>query len=161
MSFLRHLRGVVKIAMMTGFCAVILGCVPKIALKPVAHPEKTWAQDKKLLEGLRNWSFDGVVGGRFKKKPFNANLEWVQLGDHFELTLSGPLSIGQTVVKGQPGQVTLTDYHGKVYRAHHLNDLLKNKIGWKVPVTQLQSWLKGVPVPNQPAQIKLNEYGLL
>ena len=161
MRFVRISRYVV--CMLVGFmlCLGLSACAPRVLLKPVANPKQAWLKNKKALAGLSRWSFDGVVGGRYRNKAFNANINWQQSGDQFKIILSGPLSIGQTIISGKPGQVELTDYHGKVYQAKSVSDLMVQQLGWQVPALYLMNWIKGVPVNQNIPTISLNTYGLM
>jgi outer membrane lipoprotein LolB len=50
---------------------------------------------------------------------------------------------------------------GGVYRAKTSNELFEQRIGWKIPVTALAWWVRGISAPGRWEMRELDEHGNL
>ena len=140
----------------------LVGCATFHApMKAVENPELAWPKYRQRIQALADWQAHGVVGVSWPGNAQSANVSWVQSGSHFSLEFYGPLGIGATYIKGQPGQVTLITSKGKHLHANSAEALMQQSLGWSVPVEGLVYWVRGIPAPGAFVSYQLNRYGLL
>lgn len=92
-----------------------------------------------------HWLAEGKMGLRVADKGGNLNFVWLQEGDVYMLTLSGPLGAGRTELSGGPGGVTLRNGNTGSVSAATPEELLEAVTGYRAPVSHLAHWLKARP----------------
>ncbi|MFP5430929.1 MAG: lipoprotein insertase outer membrane protein LolB [Gammaproteobacteria bacterium] len=94
---------------------------------------------------FNHWLAEGKMGLRVADKGGNLNFVWLQEGDAYTLTLSGPLGAGRTELSGGPAGVTLRNGDTGAIRAASPEELLESVTGFRAPVSHLAHWLKARP----------------
>lgn len=120
-------------------------------------PKQTWAVRSQQLSQLKNFQAQGVLSVYYRKKLTIANFAWQQMGDRYQIKLSGPWGLGSEILMGQPGRVTLIRSSHERYTAVSPEVLLSQQLGLHLPVTALIFWARGIPAPLHPTQIKFND----
>jgi outer membrane lipoprotein LolB len=115
-----------------------------------AQSTVTWESRQALLAQLHNWKVTGKIAVITAKDSGSANVDWAQHGQNFTLSLYGPLGANAISMNGTPGHVTLKTNDGKIITAPTAEQLLADQWGWKLPLSYLQYWVRGLPVPNLP-----------
>jgi len=75
----------------------------------------------------------------------SGRFQWQQTGEVIEFRLSAPLSNQTWQLQGLPGAYALTDSKGQVMQNASAEQLIQDASGWTLPVTQLRSWVLGLP----------------
>lgn len=83
-------------------------------------------------------------------------LFWLQRQDYYDIRLSGPLGRGAARLTGRPGQVSLEVANQGRYEAPSPEALLEEQVGWKLPVSHLVWWVRGLPAPESKSRLSLN-----
>ncbi|WNO09562.1 lipoprotein insertase outer membrane protein LolB [Teredinibacter sp. KSP-S5-2] len=100
---------------------------------------------------LKNWSAEGKVGLRMYDSSRSASFSWKQRGKNTYLHLWGPFGQGSVYVTVHNGETCLQQ--GNVVNcANSPEELLKEQVGWTLPVSDLIYWIKAVPSPRQALQ---------
>ena len=120
-----------------------------------------WQQHKDQVSQLNGWEISGKMGLRAEKRDgkiesASATLFWLQRQDYFDIRLSGPLGRGAARLTGRPGQVSLEVANQGRYEAVSPEALLEEQIGWKLPVSHLVWWVRGLPAPDSKSRLSLN-----
>lgn len=111
---------------------------------------------------LKSFIVEGKVAFSHKKEGGNASISWEQHGARYAIHLYGALGSGSIEIYGRPGFVGLVESNGKTHEAANAEQLIRNVMGWDIPVSPLQYWLQGLPVPgSKAAGIKLDRQGRL
>ena len=126
-----------------------------------SNPKITWEQQRVKLSKLNHWNLSGVIGIISNNHGESANFNWSQNRHTFKIEISGPLGIGAVYLNGDKNQTTLISSKGKRYTANNPEELMYTQMGWYVPIKGLYYWVKGMPIPNQPARKRLNNLGLI
>lgn len=155
------MRASYRLAVVIVFAFVLAGCstLPKT---PLNTREAYWRHHEQAVQARTDWTLDGSFGLRVDRRGWSAGLRWRQVGNLFHIEIYDPL--GRTVAKltGHPGEVTLEDEHGQVYRADSAAALMKRVLGWSLPVAGLSYWVRGVPVSGvHVAGLQLDDRGRL
>jgi len=107
---------------------------------------------------LGNWQLSGKLGIRSEQQNQSAYLNWQQCGKSFDIRLSGPLGQGSARLQGSDKTVSLQT-NDQLSTASNAEQLLLQELGWSMPVSQLQYWVRGVPSPAQGYRINKDNSG--
>ena len=125
----------------------------------VTPPSETWQSP--TATDIANWQFTGRVSLTRAEEGWHAGLSWQQQADQFQLKISGPLGQEAFRLSGTAAGVTLEDADGKILRADDAESLLLQTIGWRLPVTGLKYWVRGLAVPGVYASERRDLQGRL
>jgi outer membrane lipoprotein LolB len=135
---------------------ILAGC----AQAPVYHGKENrtaWhARHMRLLE-IEHWHLHARAGsaGLF---GWTGSVNWQQKGALFDVHVSGPLGMGGMHIHGAP-EAVIVRAHGKTYTTNHPEAFLEKNLGVSFPVAGLRYWTLGVPVPDVPAQVRVDQHG--
>lgn len=149
--FARHLIVFSLIALLAG-CA---GLGPRESVQGQGNAAQ-WNQHKQQLSHLDGWQISGKVGIRAPKDSGSGTLYWLQRQDYYDIRLSGPLGRGAARLTGRPGQVALEVANQGRYEAPDPETLLQDQLGWKLPVSHLVWWVRGLPAPDSKSRLTLD-----
>ncbi|MDD2054702.1 lipoprotein insertase outer membrane protein LolB [Pseudomonas putida] len=149
--FARHLIVFSLIALLAG-CA---GLGPRESVQGQGNAAQ-WNQHKQQLSHLDGWQISGKVGIRAPKDSGSGTLFWLQRQDYYDIRLSGPLGRGAARLTGRPGQVALEVANQGRYEAPDPETLLQDQLGWKLPVSHLVWWVRGLPAPDSKSRLTLD-----
>ncbi|MGH8419928.1 MAG: lipoprotein insertase outer membrane protein LolB [Pseudomonas sp.] len=148
---LRHILAFSLIALLAG-CA---GITSHEAVQGKGDASK-WRVNKEQLASLDGWQINGKVGIRAPKDSGSGTLFWLQRQDYYDIRLSGPLGRGAARLTGRPGAVSLEVANQGRYDAPDPETLLKDQLGWKLPVSHLVWWVRGLPAPDSKSSLTLD-----
>lgn len=101
------------------------------------------------LNPLQSFRAFGKVAFHDGKRGGTASLEWQQSLQQYSILLMGALGIGSLQVSGTPGHVTMVTSDGQTTEASTPEALIRQKLGWLIPVSPMQYWLKGLGAPGE------------
>lgn len=129
------------------------------AQKGVDLPDiSAWETRQSVLSQLSNWQFNGRIAVKTNDDGFNGKLRWLQDGDAFSATVSGPLGIGTVRIEGDvDGRVQITDKDGVRTVLRDVEQELYYRYGWTIPVQSLRYWVLGIPDPRIPATTEFDD----
>ena len=123
---------------------VISGC----SSRPLIAPEEVSAEPN---AELWHWQIEGRLALNDGQERHNANFNWQQQGAHYQLSFFGPLGQGSARLDGQPFHVSLTTSSGEQLHAASPEGLIRQGLGWQLPLSNLVYWVRGLPAPG-PSQ---------
>jgi len=126
-------------------CLLLAGCAS--APRMDAPVNADWQARHALLEALTLWEFTGRIGVRDDKESHSSRIRWQQQGDNYVINLWGTLNAGATEITGRPGEVILEQEGEPRLTAASAEDLVREQLGYELPVAQLTYWIKGIPAP--------------
>jgi outer membrane lipoprotein LolB len=118
----------------------------------------SWKTRKQQLQQIKNWQIQGAIAIRTKKQASSASVSWQQKGKQYKINLFGPLGSGAVTISGQPGNSILQTANKQIFKAKTPEQLLKQELGWNVPVSNLYYWIRGLPNPHISAKLKFDKY---
>ena len=148
---LRHLIGAAALALLAG-CSSF---GTHEALEGQGNAT-AWNAHKARIATLDGWQIDGKVGIRAPRDSGSGTLFWLQRQDYYDIRLAGPLGRGATRLTGRPGAVTLDVSGQGSYQADSPEALLEQQLGWRLPVSHLLWWVRGLPAPDSRSQLTLD-----
>jgi outer membrane lipoprotein LolB len=120
-------------------------------LPPALPAQTSWDVRRPALQARQHFQLQGRVAVAAGSEGFNANLRWLQDGDHSQLTLEGPLGVGGAQVTASRNQLTLVTSRGERIESDAAHAELQARLGFDPPLSALRYWVLGVPEPGQPA----------
>ncbi len=146
-----------------GILALLLaGCsIAPLRPPPVENPARTWQTRESDLSLLRSWDVSGRLALRTAHDGGQAALRWVWYDDEYTIDLSGPLGRGLVRLRQDRNGASLEDADRHVYHAKNAERLLVETTGWRIPLNGLSYWIRGLPVPGVPHELKLDSAGRL
>jgi outer membrane lipoprotein LolB len=131
-------------------CSLLAACVtPRRAPAP---PAVGWEQRVADLQRLDTWRLDGRVAVAVGTQGWQATLNWQQQADSTVVHLAGPLGVGAMVLKRTADGLSL---NGAPPSSAVLAQL-RERLGFELPLDELRFWLRGVPDPRAPSELKRN-----
>ena len=119
-----------------------------------------WEDHRQDMLALQDWTLEGRVGARTGDEGANFSVYWQQHQDFYNIRLSGPLGQGGAAVSGGPGHAELRTSDG-TWTAGSLDELLAQTTSLDLPLDLMQYWVRGIPSPRSPAELRLNDVPLL
>ena len=97
----------------------------------------------------RSAPFDilGRVLVTYNGKSFTSNVRWLHSAERDELWLLTPTGQALAHIVDSPTGATLTGADQTAYHASSVESLTQRALGWELPLTHLQYWVRGAPVP--------------
>jgi outer membrane lipoprotein LolB len=120
-------------------CTLIVGCAT-VVVQP---------RDRQPFDLL------GRISTTYSGGNVSANVRWEHVAERDEIWLMTPT--GQTMAHAldSAAGVVLTRADRQEYRARNVEDLTRQALGWPLPLSQLQYWVRGLAVPgSQPAEVE-------
>jgi outer membrane lipoprotein LolB len=119
--------------------ALLVGCA-SIAI----HPRDPQPFD--LLGRVSATHSGGVV---------TANVRWEHAADRDEIWLMTPTGQTMAHIVDSAAGVVLTRADRQEHRARNVETLTRQALGWPLPLSQLQYWVRGLAVPgSSPAEVE-------
>lgn len=133
--------------------AIILlaACAPQPPRPPVNAAANT-----ALAQRLDHWELSGKIALRRGDRGHSGFLTWRQNGERYRIRVSGPLGTGGFTVDGSPQAVTLITADRQLTAASP-EQLLDKALGWRIPVSPLIYWVRGLPAPGGLESIYYNQ----
>lgn len=138
--------------------AVLLSACSSIA--PPAEENSDWARLRDQLREFDSWELRGRVNVRYDNESHTPRINWLQQNVEYHIRLWGTFNAGNTLIVGRPGYVTLEN-GGETLDASSPEELILQQLGYELPVSQLNYWIKGLPSPDSEAQLSFNELNQL
>lgn len=117
---------------------------------------KRWQAHKAQVTALDGWQISGKVGIRAPKDSGSGTLFWLQRQDYYDIRLSGPLGRGAARLTGRQGNVLLEVANQGRYEAESPEALLEEQLGWRLPISHLLWWVRGLPAPGSKSRVTLD-----
>lgn len=129
---------------------------------PSVLPQQiSWQTREAVLAKINQWHLNGKLAVHTPRDSGSATIDWTQHQDHYQISLYGPLGSGGMTLSGHEGHIVLKTNDGKRYTANSPENLLAEHWGFKLPVSNLRYWVRGMPVPGLMAQSHQDRFGRL
>ena len=134
---------------------LVSGCA---ALAPEPPPpELDWKARSEHLARLDCWELSAKMGIRSGDEAHGVVVEWIQSGSNYEIDLYGPLGVGSASIAGRPGWVTMQVSSNRMMVGRDPEALVEQEFGWKLPLSNLVYWVRGLPAPGAKDYASLDD----
>lgn len=120
-----------------------------------------WIAHRNSIAALQHWQVQGRIAVSDDNQGWSANFDWQQHGESFRIRLRGPFGQGAVELLGDEKGVRLLQADKHVVYASSAEDLLHQQTGWRLPVSSLRFWLRGLPVPDVASNFRVDLQGRL
>ena len=146
----------------------VLACAALLSARAVRPPhaglegQAAWQRHLAWVRAHPDWRLRGRFALTVGHKGLSGGLHWRERGDHYRMEVFGPLGRTQAVLEGGPASVTLQLAGKPPRRAPSAQALMREALGWSLPVAGLRYWVRGIPAPGAPpAQLRFDAEGRL
>lgn len=150
-----------RFLILSGSFALLAGCTT-LKLPPLPAPTQyqviPWQTRQSQLDQLQQWNIDGALSVQYGNQSNIANYTWQQNGDRFQIGINSSLNVYSVVIVGQPGNVVLYETQKRTITAESPEVIMRQRLGWSLPVSLLRFWIKGEPAPGK-YQVQLDKFG--
>lgn len=129
--------------------AVLAGCAP-VSRRPVVLGTET--AQRKLME-LPHWQMVGRVAVQANTEGWNAHVHWEHDHHQDRIRLSGPFSQGAVSIVLQSDSIYINEGNGVVRSSRDPDSLLRERLGFAVPLSHLRYWMLGLPAPGEVSSV--------
>ncbi|MFC3283534.1 lipoprotein insertase outer membrane protein LolB [Litchfieldella rifensis] len=138
--------------------ALIAGCASRAPGPDQPRERGDWDAQSARLEALDTWTLAGKVGLRTPQDSTSANLDWSQHPGYYRMLISGPFGSGRSVLEGRDGRVSLNTSEGR-FVAESPEALMQEQLGWSLPISALDYWIRGLPAPGADHEVEEDALG--
>lgn len=127
---------------------------------PSAVASQRWEDRKAVLSELQYWQLSGRIALFDAHTSWRSSIHWQHHPEHYEinfLTISGQQA-ARLLVNAAGAELFLPDER---IAASDVAGLLRDRLGWQVPLDSLRFWVIGLPVPGMMSKHGLDEKGRL
>ncbi|PIQ36756.1 MAG: outer membrane lipoprotein LolB [Lysobacterales bacterium CG17_big_fil_post_rev_8_21_14_2_50_64_11] len=117
------------------------------------------AQREAILAAQSHWQMRGRIALALGKDGGSGRLLWRQDGADYSIQVSAPVSRQSWRLSVANGWARLDGLHDGVREGPDAQALLRDSLGWDVPLVALSAWLRGMRARG-PAQLQFDAQGL-
>ena len=125
---------------------VLAGCGTRGGLAP--DSEQRWQDRQLALMAVEDWNLRARAVLRLEGEVYQVGLSWRRDKERFVLLLEAPFGQGVIRIERDPAdayRLRLPD--GRVFRNDSAEALLDELLGWSIPISGLEYWIRGLPRP--------------
>lgn len=138
--------------------ASLVACAPQ-RLRPDAASLAAQEQRETALAPLDHWQLNGKLGVSDARGSGSGSLNWAQSGDAFRFELNAPVTGKTWLLTGDARHARLDGLQETAVHGIDAANLLREQLGWRVPIAELVWWVRGLRAPGQ-AELSLRPDGL-
>lgn len=132
-------------------CCALAACATTTTR--IVAPSTPWERRAGELQSAGDWQLDGRAAVALSQQGWQATLSWRQADDDAEVHLAGPFGIGALVLKQTPQGLSLNG----APPSDAVESLIREKLGFDLPIANLHYWLLGVPNPAATFELSRND----
>ncbi len=122
---------------------VLAGCAA-----PKPRPENSislHAQQARemLLEEWQEWGFSGRISVSGGGESGSGRIDWRRSGSRLEVLMQAPVSRRSWRLVEDSGGASLEGLEGGTRHGESAEILLRDELGWELPVAQVEAWVRG------------------
>jgi outer membrane lipoprotein LolB len=139
--------------------AVVLGLLALAACAPVRvreTPAALAAQTAReaRLAPLTRWRLTAHIGVSGGGDGGSGELTWTQDGNVYAFVVRAPVTGKTWKLSGDAGHAVLEGVDREADTGSDAQRLLRERLGWDVPLLDLRAWIRGLRAPGTPAQVQ-------
>jgi outer membrane lipoprotein LolB len=123
-------------------------------------PAMSSALQSQLL-ALAHWRMEGRIGIKTSADAFQASLQWEHERNQDRVRVAGPFNQGGVSIVLQDDLILIRDNRGVLRTSRDAAGLLRQELGFAVPLASLRYWVIGIPEPASPGAPRYDDTGLL
>ncbi len=111
------------------------------------------AERQSQLQQIKRWKLNGRLSLATENESWTVTFYWSQDNERYLMRFIAPLGQGTYALRGgeQDGVYLLTAKN-EVLRSNNAETLLRESVGWHIPVSGFKYWVLGLPEPGVQLQ---------
>ena len=138
----------------------VAGCSQSGGLSDKQQAQERWAARLQALQDFNIWDVHARAAIKLKREAYNIGIRWQRQAEHSMILFEAPFGQGVFRIESSVGgtyRLRLPD--GGVSANRTAEALLKEMIGWSLPVSGLEYWIRGIPRPDSAYTHRLDHGG--
>lgn len=120
------------------------------------------SRQQEAIRRIPSWQAEGKIAINMNGERQSASFDWQQQHGNYVIHLYGPFGQGATWLRRTSKGVSLENADIGNRRAATAELLMQETLGWQVPVSELQYWIRGLAAPKPaPSVLELNDNQLI
>lgn len=123
--------------------------------------QSRWAWQQAVAAEVQQWDLYARVVLRLEREVYHVGIRWQRdAGGRFMMLLEAPF--GQGVLRIDaigPEAYELLLPDGQMYASSSAEALLDDAVGWSLPISGLDFWIRGLPHPNGAHALRVDAEG--
>lgn len=140
---------IVRWAIAISIAAALAACAP-VRVKESAETNSAQSAREAKLASMKSWTLTARIGVSDGKDGGSGELVWKQNGDNFDFTVHAPVTGKTWKLSGDASHATLEGVDPQPDTGRSPDRLLKDRLGWDVPLAQLSDWVRGLRAKGSP-----------
>lgn len=142
------LRGTVLLPLLLALAA----CAPQRIRQDDASLGAQSAREEAIL-AQAHWQLSGRIAVSNGDDGGNADVEWQQERDRYDLRLRAPVTGKNWRLHGDARSATLEGAREQALHGPNAAELLAREVNWQLPVNELEYWVRGLRAPGPRAEL--------
>jgi outer membrane lipoprotein LolB len=135
---------------------LLVACAPvRVRENPAALVAQS-AREGSLAPRL-HWKITAHIAVSNGKDGGSGELEWHQEGASYTFTVRAPVTGRTWKLSGDAQHAVLEGVEQQVLTGADPERLLRERLGWDVPLTDLTAWIRGLRAAGMPAAVQYDE----
>lgn len=126
-----------------------------------AEGERLYGERRLRLASMDRWELEGRLAVSDGDQGGSGHFTWRQAEGESEMDFYGAFGRGAWRLTANAGIARLELADGSSYRASSVEELVRNEVGWNVPVKALAWWVRGLAAPGDFSGRGIDEQGRL
>ena len=126
----------------------LIGCAQIGGLDSLEQRQQRWRVQQEALGQIEQWDMYARAAVTLPGEAYNLGLQWRYQPDRFQLLIDAPFGQGVIRIRNTDTdsyRLQLPD--GRTVANDSPEALLEDVIGWSIPVSGLEYWIRGMPRP--------------
>lgn len=153
MHILRYVSFSALLLLLTA-CSTLLSPPPTTQVTSTLH-HLSWQQRQKQLRTIKSWYIQGAIGITHNNKTDIASFSWQNKLRSYLINIYGPMHLSNVQISGDDTHATLLQSSGGKMQADSPEELLQRRLGWNLPIANLNYWIRSLPAPTSSTNPKV------
>ncbi|QBB71591.1 outer membrane lipoprotein LolB [Pseudolysobacter antarcticus] len=137
----------------------LAACAP-VRLREDSNLAQAQSAREAALGAQSNWTLKARIAVSNGDDGGSGELEWQQHGDRYDFTVHAPVTGKTWHLHGDAHEAILEGVEAMPLVGTDPAELLRDKVGWIVPLHELTAWVRALRAPQGKAQISYNDHSL-
>ena len=113
------------------------------------------AERMSRLQQIQRWKLNGRLALSSEQESWTVSFHWSQDHDRYLMHFIAPFGQGTYALRGEETGIYLLTAKDKVLYAKNAEGLLKQTLGWDVPLSGFKYWVRGLHEPEADIENQL------
>jgi len=155
-----EIGAILRVPVLAGMLVLLAACAPVRVRESAESAAKQAAREADLARRT-HWQLSAHIfvsdGG---DNSGSGELDWRQDADRYTFTVHAPVTGKTWKLSGDAHQAQLEGIEQQPLRDSDPERLLRERLGWAVPIGKLQSWVRALRAPGSPAELQFDAANL-